>query len=306
MIKNFEQLLKRAQAGKPVSVAIAAANDIASVGAVAKAAELGLASVILTGNGEEIKSGLKKHDLQTGDTIEVVSADTPESACDAAIEQIHAGKAHILLKGGIKTAQLLKRVLDRDKGLRSGKLLSDVFLFQVPNEKCMIITDGGVNVNPDLHQKIDIIKNAVNVAHSLGNTCPRVALLSAIEMVNPDIPSTLDAAMIAKMNQRGQIKGCLVDGPLALDNAVSLQAAKTKNIDSAVAGRADILVCPDIESANMLAKSTTYFAGFKLAHVIVGAGVPVLIPSRADSAESKLYSIALGKLFSEHLQKEKN
>ncbi len=306
MIENFEQLLKQAKKSKPVSVSIAAANDSASIGAVAEAINLGLATAILCGDAEQIKQSLKANGLNASHSVQILNADTPETAADLAIEQIHKGNAHILLKGQIKTAQLLKRVLDKEKGLRSGQLLSDVFLFEVSSARTMMITDGGVNLKPDLGQKVEILKNAVQVGHALGNSCPRVALLSAIEVVNPDIPSTLQAAMIAKMNQRKQIKGCLVDGPLALDNAVSLQAAETKGIDSPVAGRADILVCPDIESANMLAKSTTYFAELKLAHVIVGAKVPVLIPSRADSSQSKLYSIALGKLFSEYLQKEKN
>ena len=160
----------------------------------------------------------------------------------------------------------------------------------------VMITDGGVTPAPTLEQKIEILQNAVRVAHKLGNKNPKVAILSAVETVTPAMPSTTDAALIAKMNERGQIGGCVVDGPLALDNAVSPQAAKTKGLASGVAGNADILVCPNIESANLLAKSTTYFAGFRLAHLIMGATAPVLIPSRADTPDAKLLSIALGVL----------
>jgi phosphotransacetylase len=167
-----------------------------------------------------------------------------------------------------------------------------------------MITDGGLNPAPDLKDKIDIVHNAVSVAHALGNAIPRVAILSATELVSTSIPSTIDAATLAKMNDRGQIKGCIVDGPLGLDNAISSIAAAEKKIRSEVAGRADILVAPTIEAANVLAKSTTYFAGWRLAHVIVGGKVPILIPSRADKSDAKLLSIALGMVMSDYLEAE--
>jgi phosphate butyryltransferase len=210
---------------------------------------------------------------------------------------VRQGEADILLKGKTKTAALLKAVLDAEFGLRTGRLLSDVFVCEDPRRtgnKLLMITDGGVTLAPDLNQKVQIIQNAVEVAHALGISTPRVALLSAVETVVPALPSTVDAAIITKMWERGQIKGCIVDGPLALDNAVSEEAARIKGISSPVAGRADVLVCPGIEAANMLAKATTYFAGFRLAHVIVGAKAPVLIPSRSDTPDAKLLSVALG------------
>ena len=223
----------------------------------------------------------------------------PAAAAQLAVAAVREGRADLLLKGRVKTSVLLRAVLDAQSGLRTGRLLSDVFVFEnpgrVPN-RLQMITDGGVTIRPDVEQKVQIIENAVQVAHALGNERPRVALLSAVETVTAAIPSTQDAAVISQMWRRGQIKGCVVDGPLALDNAVSPEAMRIKGIDSPVGGDADILVCPDIESANMLAKSTTYFAGFRLAHVIVGARAPVLIPSRSDSADAKLMSIALGAL----------
>ena len=175
-------------------------------------------------------------------------------------------------------------------------------MFEFPERKeykLIMITDGGLNVSVDLNVKVELIRNAVFVAHALGNREPKVAVLSATEFVNPALVSTVDAAALSKMNERGQIKGCLVDGPLALDNAISPTAAAEKGIKSQVAGHADILLAPGIEAANMLAKSTTYFAGFRLAHVIVGSRVPILIPSRADSSDAKTLSIALGMVMSD-------
>jgi phosphate butyryltransferase len=201
------------------------------------------------------------------------------------------------MKGSVDTATLMRAVFDETSGLRTGHLLSDVFITEVPFRKenrFLMITDGGLTPAPGLKEKIALINNAVTVAHALGNPLPRVAVLSATEQVSSNLPSTIDAAILSKMNERGQITGCLVDGPLALDNAVSMEAAREKKIESKVAGAADILLAPSIETANALAKSTTYFAGWRLAHVIVGGTVPILIPSRADKADARLLSMALG------------
>jgi phosphate butyryltransferase len=197
---------------------------------------------------------------------------------------------------------MMRAVLDEQGGLRTGRLLTDIFVLEYPQRemnKFIMITDGGMTLAPDLKNKIELIRNAVDVAHALGNPIPKVAVLSATELVVPNLPSTLDAAALSKMNERGQISGCIVDGPFALDNAISLEAAAEKGLSSPVAGRAEILVAANIESANSLAKSTTYFAGLRLAHVIVGGKVPILIPSRADKSDAKLLSIALGMLMSE-------
>jgi phosphate butyryltransferase len=205
------------------------------------------------------------------------------------------------MKGSIDTSTMMRAVLQESAGLRTGRLLSDIFIFEFPprsENKLIMITDGGVTVSQDLKAKVDLIRNAVFVAHALGNRDPKVAVLSATEFVQPALASTIDAAALSKMNERGQIKGCVVDGPLALDNAISPEAAAEKGIRSDVAGHADILLAPSIESANALAKSTTYFAGYRLAHVIVGSKIPILIPSRADTSDARLLSIAIGMLMS--------
>jgi phosphate butyryltransferase len=196
----------------------------------------------------------------------------------------------------------MSSVLQPESGLRMDRLLTDIFVLEYPQRvqnKLIMITDGGMTLLPDLMNKVELIKNAVQVAHALGNSNPKVAILSATEFVVPKLESTIDAAALSKMNERGQIKGCIIDGPLALDNAISLEAAAEKRIQSEVAGRAEILVAANIESANSLAKSTTYFANLRLAHVIVGARIPILIPSRADKSDAKLLSMALGIVMSE-------
>ncbi len=211
------------------------------------------------------------------------------------------------MKGSIDTGTMMKAVLEEGSGLRTGRLLSDIFVLEYPPRemsKFIMITDGGMTLAPDLKNKVELIRNAVEVAHALGNPMPKVAVLSATEFVVPNLQSTLDAAALSKMNERGQITGCVVDGPFALDNAISNDAAAEKRIKSEVAGRAEILVAANIESANSLAKSTTYFAGLRLAHVIVGARVPVLIPSRADKTDAKLLSIALGMIMAAKSREE--
>lgn len=298
MITNFDDLIKQTQTGAMVTVAIAAAADEAALTAMAEAHHQGIADGILFGNASKIKTLYQE---LVGEEVPFTIQDIDDDiqAAQAAVESIRSGRSQILLKGKIKTALLLKAVLDAEKGLRTNRLLSDVFLFETPKtlgQRLMIITDGGVTLKPDLKQKIELIENAVHVAHALGIEKPKVAVLSAVETINPNLASTQDAAILTKMNQRGQIKDCIIDGPLALDNAVSELAAQTKGIVSPVAGFADILLCSDIESANMLAKSTTYFANLRLGHVIMGSAAPVLIPSRADTSDSKLLSIAVGKL----------
>jgi phosphate butyryltransferase len=298
MIKSLNDLVEHARKGRRVKVAIAGAENRAALQAIIGAVKQGIAEGLLFGRESKIAHFIADQPEDIRCFLSIVQADTEKEAAFKAVEAVRTKRAHILLKGKVKTDVLLKAVLDVSTGLRTGKLLSDIFMFEDPGrekKKLMIITDGGVVLKPTLQQKIQLIENAVLVSHALGNPNPKVAILSALETINPDIPSTIDAAIITKMNQRGQITGCVIDGPFALDNAVSREAARIKRIRSRVAGQADILVCPEIESANMLAKSTTYFAQFRLAHVTVGAAAPVLIPSRADSAEAKLFSIALGK-----------
>jgi phosphate butyryltransferase len=298
LIKSLNDLLTHARRGRRVKVAIAGAENKAVLQAILEAVRQGIAEGLLFGRATKLEHFLADSPKELSSFLTIIHVDTEKEAAFKSVEAVRQKKANILLKGKVKTDVLLKAVLDSETGLRTGKLLTDIFMFEDPNrekKKLMIITDGGVVIKPTLAQKIQLVENAVLVSHALGNPNPKVALLSAVETVNTDIPSTVEAAIITKMNQRGQISGCIIDGPFALDNAVSRDAARIKRIRSRVAGNADILVCPEIESANMLAKSMTYLARFQSAHVTVGASAPVLIPSRADSAQAKLLSIALGK-----------
>lgn len=295
MIGDFQQLLGAAKAIPGKRVLVVWPNNEETFAAVRHAAAHGLARFLLVGDRAVIDAHLPG--AAGGAGWEVHEAADPRAALRTALALVGEGKADILMKGGIDTSSMMKGVLREDAGIRTGRLLSDIFLLEFPERsvnKFIMITDGGMTLAPDLKNKVELIRNAVEVAHALGNDNPRVAVLSATEFVVPTLQSTLDAAALSKMNERGQIKGCTVDGPFALDNAISPEAAEEKGIRSPIAGRAEILVAANIESANSLAKSTTYFAGLRIAHVIVGGRVPVLIPSRSDKADAKLLSIALG------------
>lgn len=297
-INNFNELIDTVKNLKSKKVVVASAHNDAALHAVVEAKKMQVADSILIGDAFKIKEILQDLDYKNTNDFEIIDEKDDVVAAEISVELIRQKKADILLKGKVDTSTLMKIVLNAEKGLRTGRTLSDAFIFQfddkVGDNKLIIITDGGLNLFPDLNQKIEIIKNAVEVAHALGNEIPKVAILSAIETVNPNIPGTLDAAIISKMNERGQIKNCIIDGPLALDNAISPKSAKEKGIKSPVAGYADILIATNLEMGNVLAKSTTYFAKLRLGHVIIGAKAPILIPSRADNADAKLLSICLG------------
>lgn len=297
MIHNLDELLEAA-VKLPMKRVVVAGADNRSALEAALVAEAALpVQPLLIGQGQRIRALLSELGRESFPAERLIECEGDVAIARKAVALIRQGDGDILLKGSLDTATLMRAVLDQTDGLRTGRLLSDVFIFENPNKRpCQLVmlTDGGITLNPDLQQKIEIIKNAVAVAHALGWEDPKVALLSATEKVTPGLPSTLDAAVISKMNQRGQITGCVIDGPLALDVAISIESAEEKKITSPVAGRADILVAPNIEAANIFAKSTTYYAGFRLAHITVGASAPVLIPSRSDPHEAKLFSIALG------------
>jgi phosphate butyryltransferase len=302
MIKNFEQLLEQAQHVEGKRVVVIFPDNEETFDAIAGALERRLAAFILVGD-EKILSQRFSNGVRENGNVSIVHEDNAAGALRASIGLIRDGKGDLLMKGGIDTSTMMKAVLKEDAGIRQERLLTDIFILEYPersDNKFIMITDGGMSLAPDLRNKVELINNAVEVAHALGNENPKVAVLSATEFVLPNLPSTLDAAALSKMNDRGQIKGCVVDGPFALDNAISSDAANEKRINSPVAGKAEILVAANIESANSLAKSTTYFAGLRLAHVIVGGRVPILIPSRADKADAKVLSIALGVLMSAH------
>ncbi len=296
MIKNFDQLLETLKQNENKTVVIAAAQSPASLEAAILAKRENLADSIMTGDAEFIKNHIRETAPDLVDAFEIIDcgSDIP-LACAKAVELVREGRGDLILKGKGSTATILKAVLDKEKGLRSAKVISDVLAVETP-ERVVLLTDGGINLYPTVDEKVAIVENAVKVGHSLGNPKPKVALLAAVEVVNPKMPCTLDAALIAKMNQRGQIKNCIVDGPFALDNAINLEAARMKGIESEVAGDADILVVPNIEAGNFMGKAFTYYCNYRVAHVVVGTKAPILIPSRADNAETKMLSMALGIL----------
>jgi phosphate butyryltransferase len=301
MIKNFKQLLEAAAKIKGKKVVVVFPNNEETLSAVTHARAKGLAEFILVGDESIIRKKISPGgNLPMG--VEILHETLVNNALEKSIELICQGKGDVLLKGGVDTGTLMKAVLHEESGIRAGRLLSDVFIFEYParkENKLIMITDGGLTLAPNFKEKVELINNAVEVAHSLGNENPNVAILSATEFVNPKLPSSVDAAELTKMNERGEIKGCTVFGPLALDNAISQEAANEKGIKSLVAGNAEILILPSIEAANIFAKGTTYLAGFRLAHVIVGGKIPILIPSRADKSDAKMLSIALGVVMSE-------
>lgn len=260
--------------------------------------KMGIADAILVGDKDLILNLATTLQINL-DGFEIIDEKDNKNACMKAVELVSNKKADMLMKGLVDTATFLKAVLDKEKGLRTGKVLSHVAVFEVPAlNRLLIITDAAMNIAPDLNTKKQILENAVDVAHAIGIDTPLVAPVCAVEMVNVDMPATIDAAVLSKMNDRGQIKGCIVDGPLAIDNALSEEAAKHKGIKSRVAGRADIILVPNIETGNVMYKTLTYTSNAKTGGIIVGASAPIILTSRADSEESKLYSIALACVFS--------
>ncbi|AKR11060.1 phosphate butyryltransferase [Bacillus sp. 22475] len=291
---KLEYLIDQAAGQPKKTVAVAVAEDHEVIEAVAKAIKLQLAQFRLYGNQEKIMGMLQEHGLQTSEHVEVIAAMSNAEAAELSVKAVRNGEADVLMKGNIPTANILKAVLNKEWGLRKGSVLSHVAAFEVPNyDRLIFVTDAAMNIAPDVTQKAAIIQNTVEVARAIGIDLPKVAPIAAVEVVNPAMQATIDAAMLTQMNRRGQIKDCIVDGPLALDNAVSQIAAEHKGIVSDVAGKADILLVPTIEAGNVLYKSLVYFADAKVGAMIAGAKAPIVLTSRADSAETKVYSLAL-------------
>lgn len=292
-IRSFAQLMEVARQKEAPRVAVAAADQAQTLIAVCRAREMDLAHPVLVGDEKAIRSLAAQEGLSL-DGLDLVHQPQPRLAAQQAVRLVTDGMADLIMNGRAQPGDLLRAALARESGLRMGRLLTDVSVFEIPGfDRLIFVSDIGVIISPTLEQKVGIVQNAIDVARALGVEQPRVALLSATEMVNPKIPTSLDASNLAKMAERGQIKGGIVDGPLALDNAISPQSAAIKGIQSPVAGQADILIAPDIETGNLLAKAITYFAGGKMASVVVGARCPLVMPSRADPPESKLVSLAL-------------
>ena len=296
LIKSFEGIINaaRGNGGKTISVAVAQDREVLL--AVKSANDLGIANAILVGDKEGILEAASQINMDLSG-YEIIEEKDKTEACKKAVTLITEGRAQILMKGMVDTAIILKAALEEKAGLRTGNVLSHVAVFEVDKyDKLFYITDAGMNIAPDLKQKKQITENVVKVAHALGNREPKVAVLAAVERVNPKMPATLDAEALVDMNIKGEITGCIIGGPFALDNAVSLDAAKHKGIDHPVAGNADILVVPTIEAGNILYKSISFLADGKSSGIVVGAKVPMVVTSRADSDEAKLNSIAIGAL----------
>ena len=292
-MKNFEQLMNVIK-DKPLrDVAVAAADDESVVEAVQLAQQRGIARAILVGRKKGIMEKAAKINFAL-DEQDVVDEPDEIRAAAQAVSLVAEGRADIVMKGYLHTDDFLRAVLHREKGLRTGVVMSHVFIIEVPEfDRLLMITDGAMNIAPDLQQKAEIILNAVHLANLFGVMRPKIGILAAVELVNPNMPVTLEAAVLAKMSQRNQFRPeVIIDGPFALDNAISEIAAKHKGITGPVAGVADILMVPDIEAGNILAKSLVYFGHYRLAGVVVGASAPVVLTSRADSAESKMLSMA--------------
>ncbi|MCD8504750.1 MAG: phosphate acetyltransferase [Burkholderiaceae bacterium] len=293
-------MIKRAAGIEPGVCAVAHPCDETSLTAAVQAAELGLLTPILIGPKAKIESVAKEHGL---DISNLALIDTPHSHASAAqaVAQVRAGKATLLMKGSLHTDELMHEVVKSDTGLRTARRLSHVFVMDVPTyEEPLFVTDAAINIAPDLLCKADIVQNAIDLHLALGLGTPRVAILSAVEQVNPKIPSTIEAAALCKMADRGQITGGILDGPLAMDNAVSPEAAEIKGLISPVAGRAQVLVVPDLEAGNMLAKNLSFLSGAHAAGIVLGARVPIILTSRADTKQSRLASCALAVLYAHH------
>lgn len=303
--EKYQRLIGRAQAVKPAATAAVAhpCDEVSLRGAV-EAAELGLLMPILVGPQARISAAAAQFELDISG-FEQVDAPHSHASADVAVELAREGKAELLMKGSLHTDELMGAVVRSTTGLRTERRISHSFVMDVPSlDRPIIITDAAINIFPTLEDKQHIIQNAIDLVIALGLAEPKVAILSAVETVNPKIPSTVEAAALCKMSDRGQIVGGVLDGPLALDNAIDLTAAHIKKIDSPVAGLADILVVPDLEAGNMLAKSLIFLADADGAGVVLGARVPIILTSRADSVTTRLASCAVAALVAEYRRKD--
>ncbi|GMQ57027.1 phosphate butyryltransferase [Vallitalea sediminicola] len=296
MICKLEDIIELAKTKEPKILSVAVAQDIDVLISVKMAIDEGIIKAILVGDKEEIIKIAKQIDFNVDDVVIIDEKDKVE-ACNIAVKKVTDKEADMVMKGIIDTAVILKAILNKEANLRTGRVLSHVGVMDIPGyDRLLLISDAAMNIVPDLMTKKQIIDNSVIVARSIGIDEPKVAMLCAKEKVNPKMQATVDAKELEEMNKRGEIHNCIVGGPLALDNAVSIEAANHKKIDSPVAGKADILIVPSIEAGNVLYKSLVFLANAKAAGVIVGAKVPIVVTSRADTEISKVNSIALAML----------
>ena len=293
---KYERLLARCEGLAPVPTAVAHPCELTALEGAVEAAQKNLIAPLLVGPATKIKEIAESANIDLGD-LPIIDVPHSHAAGVKAVELIREGKAEILMKGSLHTDELMAAVVSREGGLRTSRRISHVFIMDVPTyHKVLIVTDGAINIAPTLEDKVDICQNAIDLAISLGLEKPKVAILCAVETVTSKMPATLDAAALCKMAERGQIKGALLDGPLAFDNAISTQAAETKGIKSAVAGDPDILLAPDLEAGNILAKQLSFLANADSAGMVLGAKVPVILTSRADSVRSRIASCGVAKL----------
>jgi len=294
---KYERLLERVRGMPAVSTAVAHPCDDASLGAAVEAARAGIIAPILVGRADRIRAVAQAADLDIA-RYEIVDAPHSHAAAARAVELVRLGRAELLMKGSLHTDELMAEVVRRETGLRTDRRVSHVFVMDVPTyHKPLLVTDAAVNIFPTLDDKRDIVQNAVDFARALGMERPKVAILSAVETVTSKIPSTIDAAALCKMGDRGQIQGAILDGPLAFDNAISAEAARTKGITSEVAGDPDVIVVPDLEAGNMLAKNLTFLSRADAAGVVLGARVPIILTSRADSQRARIASCGVAALY---------
>jgi phosphate acetyltransferase len=293
---KYKRLIDACKSLPPTPTAVAHPCDQSSLEGAIEAARLGLITPILVGPRERIQALAASGGIDLAG-VQIVDAPHSHAAAAAAVALVREGKAEALMKGSLHTDELMAAVVKRDIGLRTARRVSHCFVMDVPGHAdALIITDAAINIAPTLEDKVDIVQNAIDLAHAIGMPEVRVAVLSAMETVNPKVQSTIEAAALCKMMDRHQLTGALIDGPLALDNAINLEAARIKKIDSPVAGRANVLVVPDLEAGNMLAKSLSFLAGADAAGIVLGARVPVILTSRADSVLTRLASCAVAAM----------
>jgi phosphate acetyltransferase len=300
---KYERLIARAKAEPPVTTIVAHPCDETSLRGATEAADAGIIVPILVGPSAKIAAAARTHGIDIG-RFEMIDEPHSHAAADRAVQLIREGKGALLMKGSLHTDELLHSVAARATGLRTERRLSHVFILDVPTySETLFLTDAAINIFPDLEAKRDIVQNAIDLFTQVGLGTPRVAILSAVETVTTKIPSTIDAAALCKMADRGQITGGVLDGPLAFDNAVDLEAARIKGIRSEVAGRAQILVVPDLEAGNMLAKNLTFLAKADAAGIVLGARVPIVLTSRADSVRTRMASCAAAVVYARARQR---
>jgi phosphate acetyltransferase len=294
--EKYQKLIDVCKTLPPTPTAVAHPCDESSLRGAVDAAKIGLIAPILVGPRMRIEAVAAQHGIDIGG-LAIVDAEHSHDSAAKAVALVREGKAEALMKGSLHTDELMAAVVKRDTGLRTARRVSHCFVMDVPSyAETLIVTDAAVNIAPTMEDKVDIIQNAIDLAHAMHFAEVRVAILSAMETVNPKIPSTVEAGALCKMADRGQITGAILDGPLALDNAINLESVAIKKIDSPVAGRANVLVVPDLEAGNMLAKSLTFLAGADAAGIVLGARVPIILTSRADSVMTRLASCAVAVL----------